>query len=222
MLDYWMSRHCGNGPGRAGRLFSTDKAVYDIFWSNTAVMKVFATAASLRKASINRKLINLAADIMRAEGHEVDLADFHEFDMPIYDGDLQDAEGVPAGAVELARRVNEADACVISVPEYNFSIPGLLKNAIDWVSRLDPNPFTDRTVRLISASPARVGGNRGLWPTRIPFECVGAWLYPGMFSLAQAFQEFNEDGTLKDPALNERLVFALKDYLSVTAAFNAR
>ena len=184
-------------------------------------MKVFATAASLRKGSFNRKLINLA-EIMRADGHEVGLADFHEFDMPLYDGDLQDAEGMPAGTLELARRIEEFDACVMSTPEYNYSLPGVLKKAIDWLSRMDKVPLANRTMSLISASPSLVGGNRGLWQAHIPLECVGAWLYPGIFSLAQAAQAFNEDETLKDAALSERLVFVLKDYLSVTAAFNAR
>lgn len=83
-------------------------------------MKVFATAAVLRKGSFNRKLINLAADIMRDDGHEVDLADFAEFDMPFFNGDIEET---PDGARELSRRISEADACVISIPEYNYSLP---------------------------------------------------------------------------------------------------
>lgn len=201
-----------------GVIFDLD----NILWSNIAIMKALATAASLRKGSFDRKLINLAANIMRAEGHEVDLADFHEFDMPLYDGDLQDAEGMPAGALDLANRINESDACVMSIPEYNYSLLGVLKNAIDWLSRMEKVLFANRTMSLISASPSLVGGNHGLWQSRIPLECVGAWLHPGMFFLAQAAQAFNENGTLKDAALGERLVFVLKDYLSVTAAFNAR
>ncbi|MEE2969296.1 MAG: NAD(P)H-dependent oxidoreductase [Pseudomonadota bacterium] len=208
-----------DGPGWTAGLFSTVRL---IVWRIIAVMKVFATATSLRMGSFNRKLINLAAGIMRTEGHEVDLANFHEFDMPFYDADLQEAVGMPAGALELARRINESDACVMAVPEYNYSIPGILKNAIEWLSRMEKVPLANRTMNIISAAPSPVGGNRGLWQTRIPLECVGAWLYPGMFSLAQADLAFNEDGTLKDPALSERLVFVLKDYLSVTAAFNVR
>ncbi|NQU69188.1 MAG: NAD(P)H-dependent oxidoreductase [Rhodospirillales bacterium] len=182
-------------------------------------MKVFATAAVLRKGSFNRKLINLAANKMREDGHEVDLADFSEFDMPFYNGDI---EKTPEGALELARRISEADACVISIPEYNYSLPGILKNAMDWLSRMDNVPVAGRTMSLISASPSLVGGNRGLWQARIPLECMGAWLYPGMFSLAMAAKAFNEDGTLVDPALEERLVYVLRDYLTVTAAHNAR
>jgi chromate reductase, NAD(P)H dehydrogenase (quinone) len=185
-------------------------------------MKVFATAASLRKGSINLKLIELAANIMRDDGHEVDVVEFAAFDMPFYSGDVQADHGMPPGALELARRVNDSDACVIAVPEYNYSIPGVLKNAIDWLSRMEKVPFAGRTVSLISASPSLVGGNRGLWQTRIPLECVGAWLYPGMFSLAQALQAFDEDGTLKDPELGARFVAVLRDYLAVTAAHNAR
>ena len=182
-------------------------------------MKVFATAAVLRKDSFNRKLINLAANFMREDGHEVDLADFAEFDMPFFNGDIEDT---PKGALELARRISEADACVMAIPEYNYSIPGILKNAIDWLSRMDDVPVAGRTMSLISASPSLVGGNRGLWASRIPLECIGAWLYPGMFSLAMAAKAFNDDGTLVDPVLSERLVYVLRDYLEVTAAHNGR
>lgn len=185
-------------------------------------MKVFATAASLRKGSWNRKLLGLAADIVAADGHEVDLAEFAEFDMPHYNADIQEAEGFPPGAVDLARRITDSDAFVLAIPEYNYSLPGVLKNALDWLSRMEKVPLAGRTVNPISASPSLVGGNRGLWQARIPFECMGAWLYPGMFSLAQAHMAFDDDGRLKDSALMERFEFVLRDYLVTAAAINGR
>jgi NAD(P)H-dependent FMN reductase len=102
-------------------------------------MKILAFAASLRKDSYNRKLIAQAVEHLKAmPGVDVDHADYREFEMPIYDGDLEDSSGIPAGGLELIKRVQAADAIVISTPEYNGSIPGTLKNAIDWASRTDP------------------------------------------------------------------------------------
>ena len=83
---------------------------------------------------------------------------------------------------------------MISSPEYNASLPGVLKNAVDWVSRFRPQPFNERHGLLLSASPSMVGGNRGLWALRVPFEHLGARIYPDMFSLAQAHQALDDDG----------------------------
>jgi len=83
-------------------------------------------------------------------------------------------------------------------------MPGLLKNAIDWVSRYEPQPFNERHALLLSASPSMVGGNRGLWALRVPLEHLGARVYPDMFSLAQAHKAFDAQGRLSDPRLQER------------------
>ena len=149
-------------------------------------MKLLAFAASLRKESVNKRLLSKAVEIAGRHGAEIDHADFREFDMPHYDFDLQQAEGIPSGAEELGRRISEADGVMIASPEYNHSIPGTLKNAIDWLSRIDPVPLNGACVMLMSASPAMVGGYRGLMQVRIPLDTVGAWVSPNMFALAQA------------------------------------
>ncbi|MDQ3223986.1 MAG: NAD(P)H-dependent oxidoreductase [Gemmatimonadota bacterium] len=169
-------------------------------------MRLLAFAASLRRESVNRKLIALAVDLARDAKVEVDLADFHDFDMPLYDADLQAASGFPSGARELARRIEAADGLMIASPEYNYSIPGTLKNAIDWVSRMKPMPFRGKHGILLAASTSLVGGIRGLWALRVPLEGLGVTLYPDMFALAQAPQAFDERGKLKDPEVRERLI----------------
>lgn len=181
-------------------------------------MKVLAFAASLRKTSLNRKLIERAAELARAEHAEVDLAEFSEFDMPLYDGDIDQSQGLPKGAQELKRRVEAASALIISVPEYNYSIPGTLKNAIDWVSRARPMPWRGRSVFLMSASPSPMGGIRGLWQTRIPLEGCGAIVFPDMFALAHANAAFDEAGRLKDPALAARLEKEIVGFLRLAEA----
>lgn len=168
-------------------------------------MKVLAFAASLRRGSLNRKLVTLAAEEARSAGAEVDLADFREFDLPVYDGDLDAASGLPPGGVALRRRIEAADALVIAAPEYNFSIAAPLKNAIDWVSRARPMPWRGKSVLLMSASPSPMGGIRGLWQTRIPLEGCGALVFPDMFALPHADAAFDEAGRLRDPAVAERL-----------------
>lgn len=168
-------------------------------------MRVLAFAASLRRGSLNQKLVLLAAEAARAAGAEVDLAEFREFDMPIYDGDVDASAGLPPGAAALRRRVEGADALMISAPEYNFSIAGPLKNAIDWVSRARPMPWRGRRVFLLSASPSPMGGIRGLWQTRIPLEGCGALVFPDMFALPHAGEAFDPEGRLKDPKTAERL-----------------
>src|SRR5215470_9000893 len=126
-------------------------------------MRILAFAAAFRRESLNRKLVRLAAAAAESAGASVDLADFHEFEMPLYDGDVEAASGPPAGATKLRERIAAADAFLISSPEYNFSVPGTLKNAIDWVSRITPSVFRGKPGLLTSASPSAVGGNRGLW-----------------------------------------------------------
>lgn len=180
-------------------------------------MKILAFAASLRTESLNRRLITLAADIARRHGAEVDLAEFAEFDMPLYNGDL-DAEGKPPGAIELKNRIEAADSIMIASPEYNFSMPGTLKNAIDWVSRFRPMPTRGKTGMLLAASPGVVGGIRGLWQLRIPLEGIGVTLHPDMFALAGAANAFAPDGTLLDEKLQERLENVVAAYVAMATA----
>jgi NAD(P)H-dependent FMN reductase len=168
-------------------------------------MRLFALAASLRRASLNRKLIELAASIAREAGAGVDLADFRDFDMPLYDGDAEARDGLPPGATRLRERVERADGIMLAAPEYNYSISGPLKNAIDWVSRARPMPWRGKSVYLLSASPSAVGGIRGLWQTRIPLEGCGAIVFPDMFALAAAHNAFDERGGLRDATVAERL-----------------
>lgn len=107
---------------------------------------------------------------------------------------------------------------VIVSPEYNDSMPGVLKNAIDWVSRARPQPFNERHGLLLSASPSMAGGNRGLWALRVPLEHLGARVYPDMFSLAQAHNAFTDDGGLADERLRERFDDTIAGFLDLVEA----
>lgn len=162
-------------------------------------MKILVFAAALRKGSFNRKLAAQVVEILKAApGTEIDHADYREFEMPIYDGDLEESSGLPAGGKEFIRRIQAADAIIISTPEYNGGIPGTLKNAIDWASRAKPIPFEGKPILLIGASPGALGAVRGLWHTRVPLEAIGAFVYPQMFGLAKAHEAFDESGHFVD------------------------
>ena len=165
-------------------------------------MQIFAFAASLRSVSL---LIQVATAIAESEGADVDLAEFTEFEMPLYDGDLDQDVGLPPGAEELRERIDRVDAVMIAAPEYNYSLSGVLKNAVDCVSRARPMPWRGRSVYLMSASPGAHGGVRGLWQTRIPLEACGALVFPDMFALGNAHLAFDERGHLIDLAASQRL-----------------
>ncbi len=181
-------------------------------------MKLLMVAASLRRGSHNRKLIQLAAALAQDRGASVDLAEFNEFRVPLYNADDEEASGVPASAHAFARRLGAANGIVIASPEYNNSMPGTLKNLIDWVSRIRPLPFKGKHALLLSASPSLVGGNRGLWALRVPLETLGVLVYPTMYSLAQANQAFADDGSLVEPKLAERLAKIVEAYIRLGSA----
>jgi len=175
-------------------------------------------SASLRSGSLNRALANLAGEIIKANGGDVDLGSMSDFDAPSYDADVQQADGLPPGAQALRERLESCDAFVIASPEYNASVPGGLKNVIDWVSRYQPQPFNERHCLLLSASPSMVGGNRGLWALRVPLEHLGARVYPDMFSLAQAHNAFDDNGGIANDELRGRLESTILNFMDLVEA----
>jgi chromate reductase, NAD(P)H dehydrogenase (quinone) len=181
-------------------------------------MSYLVMSASLRDGSLNTRLARLVADIIVDSGASVDFSSMEEFEAPSFDADVEREEGLPGGADRFRERLEAADAFVISSPEYNASMPGVLKNTIDWVSRFSPQPFNERQGLLLSASPSMGGGNRGLWALRIPFEHLGARMYPDMFSLAQAHQAFGDDGRLVDAQLQGRLEATIRGFTELVEA----
>ena len=174
-------------------------------------------SASLRAGSFNTTLARVAAGTIEKHGGTVDLAALSAFDSPSYSQEAQ-AQGFPPGATELRRRIDANDGFVIASPEYNGSMPGSLKNAIDWVSRFRPQPFNGKHALLVSASPSMAGGNRGLWALRVPLEHLGSRVYPDMFSLAQAHQAFDPQGKLANPQLADRLEQTIAGFMDLAEA----
>jgi len=175
-------------------------------------------SASLRNGSLNTKLAKLAALEISKNGGKADFANMSEFDCPSYNEDLEPSGKLPAGAEELRKRLLSNDAFIIASPEYNGSMPGNLKNIIDWVSRFRPQPFNERHALLMSASPSMAGGNKALWSLRMPFEHLGARVFPDMFSLAMAHQAFTPEDNFNNSILAKRFEHNIAAFMSLVEA----
>ena len=173
--------------------------------------KILAFAGSTRAGSFNKQLVNIAALASRSAGAEVTVADLRDLSMPLYDGDLEAASGLPENAKKFKKLLREHDGLLISSPEYNSSITGVLKNAIDWASRAesDDEPalvcFRGKVAALMSASPGGLGGLRGLVHLRSILGNIGVIVLPDQISISSAHDAFDANGKLKDERKNKQV-----------------
>lgn len=178
-------------------------------------LRYLVFSASLREDSLNTRLAKLAAGVITKNGGIVDYAAMSEFDSPSFNQDLEVKGIYPDQAERFRQRIESNDAFIISSPEYNGSLPGVLKNAIDWVSRVRPQPFNEKNALLMSASPSMAGGNRALWSLRMPLEHLGTRVFPNMFSLAMAHKAFSPEGNIADETLQKRFEENLVAFMSL-------
>ena len=160
-------------------------------------MKILTFAGSLRTDSLNKKHAREAARFAKELGHDAEFLDLRDYPMPVYDGDIQD-KGFPKEVTALAEKIAAADALILSTPEYNYSIPGGLKNVIDWLSRLKEAPLRDKHILLLGATPGALSAVRGMTHTRQPLDGVGMFVYPSMLGLGQAHLHFDGEGKLTE------------------------
>ena len=177
--------------------------------------KILAFSGSIRRDSWNRKLIRSAVDATRAAGGDVTLIDLADYPLPLYNGDLEDRDGLPDNALRLKALFKEHNALLIASPEYNSSMPPLLKNTLDWVSREWQGesglvPYQNKVAAILAATPGTFGGMRMLPHLRQVLNTLGVLVLPGQFSLAHADAAFDaESGALKSPARLHALVLDL-------------
>ncbi len=182
-------------------------------------MKLIAFAGSLRTDSLNKKFAREAARVATEAGAECEFVDLREYAMPVYDGDIEASSGIPEGAKKLGAKIRAADGLIIATPEYNGSIPGVLKNVVDWLSRDKPNmSLAEKHLLLLAASPGALGGIRALWHTRQPFDVLKVHTYPDMMALPNAANAFGADGKLSD----EKTAARLKELVGQFVAFVGR
>lgn len=168
-----------------------------------AQTRILALAGSTRQASVNKKLICEAADLARQMGAQVILIDLKDYPMPLYDADLESEQGMPEKAKQLRQLMIESDAILIASPNYNGSLPGVLKNALDWASRTEKarpsrEAFRGKKFGLMSASPGRSGGSKGLNHLKEIIEDIGGCVIAQQVSIPFAHKAFDSNGCLKN------------------------
>ena len=165
--------------------------------------RILVFAGSARAGSLNKKLARVAAAAVRAAGAEATFIDLADYPMPLYDGDLEAREGVPAGARKLKDLFIAHQGLLIVSPENNASVSALLKNTLDWISRQDGSesglvPYQGKVAALAGASPGALGGLRGLTHLRAILQTLTVLVLSEQVALGRAHEAFNEDGSLKD------------------------
>jgi NAD(P)H-dependent FMN reductase len=158
--------------------------------------RILVLAGALRQGSYNKKLAAVAAQVLTELGADVDHMQLNEVPMPPYDGDLEEADGLPEGAVAFKKRLEAARGFLFVSPEYNSSIPGTFKNAIDWASRGDGDVFECKVAALMAASPGRFGGVRMMPHLRQVMMTLGVTVVPEAVQISGADKAFNPDGSL--------------------------
>src|SRR5579872_2790914 len=158
-------------------------------------MKVLGIAGSLRAGSYNKLALHAALELKPAN-MDIEIADIAG--IPLYNEDVK-VQGFPAAVQELGERIRAADALLICTPEYNYSMPGVLKNAIDWVSRLPDQPFNDKPAAIMGASTGRLGTARAQYHLRQTAVFVNLHILnrPEVM-IAGAAKAFDADGRLMD------------------------
>ena len=169
-------------------------------------LKILVIPGSLRTGSLNARLAAVAALEIAQAGVEVTRISLSDFPLPIYDGDLQARSGVPKQAINLKRMIGVHHGVLVVTPEYNSSVPALVKNAIDWVSRVqDPHEsrgqvFRERAFAIAAASGGRLGGTRALAALRLILTACHATVVPNQFALSFAEEAYDDMERLKHPA----------------------
>ncbi len=160
--------------------------------------RILAFSGSARRESLNKKLLAAVVELTRAAGAEVTVIDFKELPLPLYDGDLEDAGGLPVNAQKLVELLTSHAGVLIASPEYNSQITPLLKNALDWCTRADENPLKGKIAAVVSASPGAMGGIRAMTLARQLLTHLGCHVVPVQCILPAADKAFDEQGKLKD------------------------
>lgn len=183
--------------------------------------RILVFAGSLRKGSWNKKFAKVAASALEKAGAAVTYVELNDFPMPLYDGDLEMVDGIPATALKFKELMKTHDGFLISTPEYNSSIPGTLKNTLDWVSRPSKGEpelaaYDGKVAALISASPGMLGGLRSLVALRSMLGNIKVFVIPDQRALSKANEAFDDAGQLKDPKVLANIEAIAKRLVDVT------
>jgi NAD(P)H-dependent FMN reductase len=187
-----------------------------------SALKILVIPGSLRTGSLNARLAAAAAYEFAQAGAEVTRISLADFPLPIYDGDLQTKSGVPKNAINLKRMIGAHHGVLIVTPEYNSSVPPLVKNTIDWVSRVQDahevrgQVFRERPVGIAAASEGRLGGTRSLAALRLILTACRALIVPNQLALSFASEAYDDMDRLKHPADVEALNALVRQLIDVS------
>jgi NAD(P)H-dependent FMN reductase len=187
-----------------------------------SALKILVIPGSLRTGSLNARLAAAAAHEIAQAGAEVTRISLGDFPLPIYDGDLQAKSGVPKHAVNLKRMIGAHHGVLIVTPEYNSSVPALVKNAIDWITRVQDGHetrgqvFRDRAFAIAAASGNRLGGTRALAALRLILAACQATVIPNQLALSFADEAYDDRDRLKHPADVEALRALARQLIDVS------
>jgi chromate reductase len=187
-----------------------------------SALKILVIPGSLRTGSLNARLAAAAAHEFAAAGAEVTRISLGDFPLPLYDGDLQAKSGVPKHAVNLKRMIGAHHGVLIVTPEYNSSVPALVKNTIDWVTRVQDahetrgQVFRDRAFAIAAASGNRLGGTRALAALRLILAACQATVIPNQLALSFADEAYDDRDRLKHPADVEALKALARQLIDVS------
>lgn len=183
--------------------------------------RILAFSGSARRESLNKKLLAAVVEAVRAAGAEVTIVDFKELPLPLYDGDLEDASGLPANAQQFVDLVTQHQGLLLASPEYNSQITPLLKNAIDWCTRADENPFIGKAAAVVSASPGAMGGIRSMTSARQLLTHLGCHVVPVQCILPGADKAFDEKGALREERHRKSVQGVAAALVALTRKLNA-
>ena len=187
-----------------------------------AALKILVIPGSLRSGSLNARLAAAAAHEFALAGADVTRISLADFPLPIYDGDLQSKSGVPKNAVNLKRMMSAHHGVLIVTPEYNSSVPALVKNTIDWVSRVQDaheargQVFRERAFAIAAASENRLGGTRSLAALRLILSACHAVVIPNQLALSFASEAYDDMDRLKHPADIETLKALVRQLIELS------
>ena len=192
------------------------------------IPKILVFAGSLRIGAFSISTADAAMKELALQGADVSRISLGDYPLPIMDQNLENEKGVPENALKLARQIAAHDGMLIASPEYNASIPPLLKNALDWVSRVRRDgarpfkPFDGKVAALCSSSNGNFAGARALYHLRAVLMHCHVEVITPQFSVGKASEAFDEDGQFKDEALRHRMETVCRTLIERAAMMSTR
>ncbi len=184
--------------------------------------KLLFFAGSARKDSTNKKLAHLASRLADEKGADVTYIDLADFEMPLYHGDLEEEKGLPENAKRLKQLFIDHDGFFIASPEYNSSFSPLLKNSLDWISRVHEEneasliAYSGKVAAIAGTSPGALGGLRGLVALRMLLGNIGVTVIPNQVAIGSGFQAFDDKGNLSDERQAGMLNATIEAFIKTT------